>query len=133
MITFIKEFNLARISLSVFHEPKNSTLTRMMALKFFKSLYSLPDKNLLLELCDACPLRHALPLLLTCRSTLSHLTMLQSSVLDLYNCHGLTIHKHFGQPAHQKMLTPYLKETWAFNLIDKFFYPTGKRPKKKKG
>lgn len=56
MIKFIKEFNLARISLSVFYESKNNVLTRMMALKFFKSLYALEDKELLLEMCDAEPI-----------------------------------------------------------------------------
>jgi len=60
MIKFIKEFNLARISLSVFFESKNNVLTRMMALKFFKSLYALEDKELLLEMCDAEPIQYCL-------------------------------------------------------------------------
>jgi len=61
MVQFIKEFNLTRISLGVFYEEKNSILTRMMALKFFKSLFALDDKELLIEMCRAEPILHCLP------------------------------------------------------------------------
>lgn len=61
MIQFIKEFNLTRIALGVFYEEKNSSLTRMMALKFFKSLFALDDKDLLMEICKAEPVLHCLP------------------------------------------------------------------------
>lgn len=132
MIMFIKEFNLVRISLSVFHEEKNSVLTRMMALKFFKSLYALDDKDLLLEMCEAKPITFCLPVAQNCRTKLNSLNMFQSSVLDLFNQHGLAVYKHLGLQCHQQMVAPYLDSlAWSPTLLDKFFYPYGKKPKSK--
>jgi len=65
MIQFIKEFNLPSISLGVFYHESNTNLTRMMALKFFKSLFALEDKEILIEMCKADPIRCAIPTLLS--------------------------------------------------------------------
>ncbi len=62
MLEFIKEFRLGELALGVFQEESNLTLTRLMAIKFFKSLFVLTrdDKDVLFEIVKIDPIKNCM-------------------------------------------------------------------------
>lgn len=45
VVRFMKDFHLARTALMTVQNKNNGTMTQLMALKFYKSLFSLLDKD----------------------------------------------------------------------------------------
>lgn len=109
VIRFVKETNLPRLALQVMMESENGTMTRLMALKFYKSLFTLLEKDadLLEYMVIEDPINASSEILAQLKTRLKNPNMLQSATLELINTFGEAIYKHFGQELHLQITTGY--------------------------
>ena len=105
----------------------------MMALKFYKSLFSLLDKDqeLMQELIIVDPVKSCANILEGLRDRFNQPNMLQSACLELINTFGVQMHKHLGSDFHNQIKGTYLElKDIPEVFVEKFFYPI-KPPKPK--
>jgi len=136
VIKFVKEANLPKLSLQVLMASENGTMTRLMALKFYKSLFTLLDKDVdLLEyMVIEDPVKACSEILDQLKNRLKNPNMLQSAVLELINTFGESIYKHFGPELHMQITTGYEElSDIPDDMLRKFFQPVRQMGKAKKG
>jgi len=78
-------------------------MTRLMAIKFFKSLLSLVGKNkeILHGLIRLNPIKKMIPLVESCKGKTKRLNMLHSAVFEFINQFGQTVYEVVGEDLHQ--------------------------------
>ena len=113
MLEFLKEYKLGNIALSVFQEETNATLTRLMAIKFFKSLFILTndDKDILFDLVRTDPIRACIDTVRACElRTLNKkgLNMMHSAMFEMINQYGTIIYEKVGAELHGRIVEEYL-------------------------
>ena len=104
-IQFVKESGLPKLSLLVLSCEDNGLMTRLFALKFYKSLFTLLDKdNDLLECMVAeDPIKACSSILRQLKARIRNPNMLQSACLELINAFGEAAYKYFGPELHQQI------------------------------
>lgn len=109
IIKFIKESNLPKLALLVVAEKENGVMTQMMALKFYKSLFSVLDKDsdLLEFMVVEDPIKACTAILAALKLRLKNPNMLQSACLELVNAFGEAINKQLGPELHQSITNGY--------------------------
>ena len=104
-----------------------------MALKFYKALFSLLDKDqeLMQELIIVDPVKSCGNILQSLKNRLQQPNMLHSACLELINTFGVSIHKHLGSDFHNQIKGTYLElKEIPEHLLEKFYEPI-KPPKPK--
>ena len=133
MLEFIKEFRLGELALGVFQEESNLTLTRLMAIKFFKSLFVLTkdDKDVLFEIVKIDPIKNCMEIVRQCELRVVNrkgLNMLHSAMFEMINQFGTMIFEKVGQELHSRIVEEYSPAfEWCPGLVDKFYLPDEKR------
>ena len=104
-IQFVKESGLPKLSLLVLSCEDNGLMTRLFALKFYKSLFTLLDKdNDLLEcMVAADPIKACTSILKQLKARIRNPNMLQSACLELINSFGEAAYRYFGPELHQQI------------------------------
>lgn len=132
LLEFIKELELPKIALGVFAEESNDTYTRLMAMKFFKSLLYLAHKNkeILHSIFRLNPIEKCLPLVSSCQTKLKTLNMLHSCMFEFINLFGVAVYDQMGEEAHTNIVEQHADDfLWCQGLVDKFLMPDLKAKK----
>jgi hypothetical protein len=94
-LEFIKELHLPKLALQVFAEESNDTYTRLMALKFFKSLLFVATKNkeVLHVIVRLNPIEQCLSTVQSCKTRLKNLNMMHSVMFEFINSFGSAVYE----------------------------------------
>lgn len=107
-------------------------MTRLMALKFFKSLLhlSFKHKEILHVLIRLNPLEKCWPLVGFCKERSRNLNILHSAMFEFINSYGQAVYEVIGEELHTQIVEANAKEfEWCPGLVDKFFMPDAKAKK----
>lgn len=126
MLEFIKELQLPKLALQVFAEETNDNYTRLMAMKFFKSLLfvAIKHKEVLVQLVRLNPIEKCLPLVESCKTKTKCLNMLHSATFEFINMFGSAVYDQIGEELHTQMVQAHTQDfEWCPGLVDKFNMP----------
>lgn len=132
MLSFIKQLELPRLALQIFAEESNDTYTKLMAIKFFKSLLHVgkSHKDVLVTMVRLNPVEKCLAVVESCKTRIKTLNMLHSATFEFINQYGTAVYDQISEELHSQMVEAHSVDfEWCPGLVDKFILPDSKGKK----
>jgi hypothetical protein len=102
-------------------------MTQMMALKFYKSLFSIAekDKEIIGDMIEVDPILACQRILDQLVKRLKNPNMLHSACLEFINSYGVFVMKQLGSEFHESVVARYgtILSGIPTTMLDKFFVP----------
>ena len=99
---------MTRLALGVFAEEENDLLTRLMAIKMFKSLFVLTNQSTLMTkmIVGSHPMSFCVPTLRMFENDRKKpMNMLDSAMYEMINLYGSLVYDKVGPEMHSKVVT----------------------------